>query len=215
MQGMGWACLEELVWGDAQHAWVRPGHLFTRGPGTYKVRRGWAGEAGAEYGRAGGGVGPGEAGMGAGGQQGPAKAASKPWSGRRRSTALHRACSPSRCTPAHQPHRSPAPTTSPSTSASRCCATRPATARPPCTRARRWASRPFSWVRVRRGRRCLDGCRGLLSGRAGAGRGRCKPGCAGPPARALAHASFSPLPTPLSRHLRLLRPQRRLLRRPR
>lgn len=37
MQGMGWSCIEELVWGDAQHSWVRPGQLFTRGPGTYKV----------------------------------------------------------------------------------------------------------------------------------------------------------------------------------
>lgn len=37
MQGMGWSCMEELVWGDAQHSWVRPGQLFTRGPGTYKV----------------------------------------------------------------------------------------------------------------------------------------------------------------------------------
>lgn len=30
MQGMGWLCLEELQWGDAQHPWVRPGHLFTK-----------------------------------------------------------------------------------------------------------------------------------------------------------------------------------------
>ena len=37
VQGMGWACIEELVWGDAQHAWVRPGTLFTRGPGAYKI----------------------------------------------------------------------------------------------------------------------------------------------------------------------------------
>lgn len=37
MQGMGWSCLEELVWGDKEHRWVRPGQLFTRGPGTYKV----------------------------------------------------------------------------------------------------------------------------------------------------------------------------------
>ena len=33
VQGMGWACIEELVWGDAQHPWVRPGTLHTRGPG--------------------------------------------------------------------------------------------------------------------------------------------------------------------------------------
>lgn len=30
MQGMGWLCLEELQWGDKQHTWVRPGHLFTK-----------------------------------------------------------------------------------------------------------------------------------------------------------------------------------------
>jgi xanthine dehydrogenase/oxidase len=37
VQGMGWSCIEELVWGDDQHQWVRPGTLFTRGPGTYKI----------------------------------------------------------------------------------------------------------------------------------------------------------------------------------
>jgi len=38
VQGMGWTCLEELVWGDSDHKWVRPaGSLFTRGPGTYKI----------------------------------------------------------------------------------------------------------------------------------------------------------------------------------
>jgi len=37
VQGMGWSCIEELVWGDAKHKWVRPGNLFTRGPGTYKI----------------------------------------------------------------------------------------------------------------------------------------------------------------------------------
>ena len=39
VQGLGWCCLEELVWGDAQHPWVPPGTLFTRGPGA---RRGAA-----------------------------------------------------------------------------------------------------------------------------------------------------------------------------
>ena len=34
---MGWSVLEELQWGDKQHPWVRPGQLFTRGPGTYKI----------------------------------------------------------------------------------------------------------------------------------------------------------------------------------
>ncbi|KAG1664511.1 hypothetical protein FOA52_007775 [Chlamydomonas sp. UWO 241] len=37
VQGMGWLCIEELLWGDKQHGWVRPGHLFTKGPGTYKI----------------------------------------------------------------------------------------------------------------------------------------------------------------------------------
>lgn len=33
-QGMGWTCIEELVWGDKEHPWVKPGVLHTRGPGT-------------------------------------------------------------------------------------------------------------------------------------------------------------------------------------
>lgn len=37
VQGMGWLCIEELMWGDKQHTWIRPGQLFTRGPGTYKI----------------------------------------------------------------------------------------------------------------------------------------------------------------------------------
>jgi len=37
VQGMGWMCIEELVWGDKQHVWVPPGHLFTKGPGNYKI----------------------------------------------------------------------------------------------------------------------------------------------------------------------------------
>ncbi|GIL49662.1 hypothetical protein Vafri_5944 [Volvox africanus] len=37
VQGMGWLVLEELMWGDKQHSWIRPGHLFTKGPGTYKI----------------------------------------------------------------------------------------------------------------------------------------------------------------------------------
>lgn len=60
MQGMGWSTIEELIWGDGEHAWVQPpGRLFTQvcrgtksssalgarfdmttvrlqGPGTYK-----------------------------------------------------------------------------------------------------------------------------------------------------------------------------------
>jgi len=36
-QGMGWSTIEELIWGDGEHAWVQPpGRLFTQGPGTYK-----------------------------------------------------------------------------------------------------------------------------------------------------------------------------------
>lgn len=34
MQGMGWTCLEELVWGDEDHTWLPPGVLHTRGPGA-------------------------------------------------------------------------------------------------------------------------------------------------------------------------------------
>ncbi|BBM98107.1 xanthine dehydrogenase/oxidase [Marchantia polymorpha subsp. ruderalis] len=37
VQGLGWVALEELKWGDADHSWLRPGHLFTKGPGTYKI----------------------------------------------------------------------------------------------------------------------------------------------------------------------------------
>ncbi len=35
VQGMGWTCLEELVWGDEEHKWLPPGVLHTRGPGSY------------------------------------------------------------------------------------------------------------------------------------------------------------------------------------
>jgi xanthine dehydrogenase/oxidase len=37
MQGMGWACLEELRWGDSAHPWIKPGKLATNGPGAYKI----------------------------------------------------------------------------------------------------------------------------------------------------------------------------------
>lgn len=33
VQGLGWVTIEELVWGDSEHPWVRPGTLQTRGPG--------------------------------------------------------------------------------------------------------------------------------------------------------------------------------------
>ena len=37
MQGIGLMTIEEAVWGDRDHPWVRPGFLHTRGPGTYKI----------------------------------------------------------------------------------------------------------------------------------------------------------------------------------
>lgn len=37
VQGMGLFTIEELVWGDSDHPWMRPGWLYTRGPGTYKI----------------------------------------------------------------------------------------------------------------------------------------------------------------------------------
>ncbi|KAG6507672.1 hypothetical protein ZIOFF_033023 [Zingiber officinale] len=35
--GLGWIALEELKWGDSDHKWIRPGHSYTSGPGTYKI----------------------------------------------------------------------------------------------------------------------------------------------------------------------------------
>jgi xanthine dehydrogenase/oxidase len=37
MQGLGLMTIEEAVWGDKDHPWVKPGVLHTRGPGTYKI----------------------------------------------------------------------------------------------------------------------------------------------------------------------------------
>lgn len=37
IQGLGWAALEELKWGDSAHKWIRPGCLYTTGPGSYKI----------------------------------------------------------------------------------------------------------------------------------------------------------------------------------
>lgn len=37
VQGLGWIALEELKWGDADHKWIRPGNLYTCGPGSYKI----------------------------------------------------------------------------------------------------------------------------------------------------------------------------------
>jgi len=39
VQGLGWCCLEELVWGDGAHPWVPPGTLHTRGPGAPPLPR--------------------------------------------------------------------------------------------------------------------------------------------------------------------------------
>eukprot|EP00736_Rhodelphis_marinus_P010348 Rmarinus@m.10031 len=37
VQGQGMYTIEEVVFGDKAHPWVRPGSLFTRGPSTYKI----------------------------------------------------------------------------------------------------------------------------------------------------------------------------------
>ncbi|XP_057849574.2 xanthine dehydrogenase 1 isoform X2 [Cryptomeria japonica] len=37
VQGIGLFALEEVKWGDPAHQWIRPGYLFTQGPGTYKL----------------------------------------------------------------------------------------------------------------------------------------------------------------------------------
>lgn len=37
VQGYGWLTTEELIWGDADHPWVKAGSLLTRGPGAYKI----------------------------------------------------------------------------------------------------------------------------------------------------------------------------------
>lgn len=29
--------MEETTWGDSEHPWGEPGHLFTKGPATYKI----------------------------------------------------------------------------------------------------------------------------------------------------------------------------------
>lgn len=37
-QGMGWSTIEDVVYGDDDHTWIRPrGSVFTTGPGTYKI----------------------------------------------------------------------------------------------------------------------------------------------------------------------------------
>ncbi|ETW03581.1 xanthine dehydrogenase, molybdopterin binding subunit, variant [Aphanomyces invadans] len=37
IQGFGLFCMEQHVWGDANHPWIPRGAFFTRGPGTYKI----------------------------------------------------------------------------------------------------------------------------------------------------------------------------------
>jgi len=38
LQGVGLVTIEELMWGDHQHSWVKPhGRLATSGPGSYKI----------------------------------------------------------------------------------------------------------------------------------------------------------------------------------
>jgi xanthine dehydrogenase/oxidase len=38
VQGMGWSTIEEVIYADDEHQWIRPrGALFTTGPGTYKI----------------------------------------------------------------------------------------------------------------------------------------------------------------------------------
>ncbi|XP_027077855.1 xanthine dehydrogenase 1-like isoform X1 [Coffea eugenioides] len=37
IQGLGWAALEELKWGDPAHRWIPAGFLYTCGPGNYKI----------------------------------------------------------------------------------------------------------------------------------------------------------------------------------
>lgn len=41
VQGMGWACLEELKWGDDEHPWIKPGLLLTSGAQLLKVALLW------------------------------------------------------------------------------------------------------------------------------------------------------------------------------
>ena len=38
IQGMGWSTIEECIYADREHPWLRPaGKVFTTGPGTYKI----------------------------------------------------------------------------------------------------------------------------------------------------------------------------------
>jgi xanthine dehydrogenase/oxidase len=38
VQGMGWSTIEDVIYSDDDHKWIRPtGKVFTTGPGTYKI----------------------------------------------------------------------------------------------------------------------------------------------------------------------------------
>lgn len=38
LKGMGWATIEEVIYGDDDHTWIRPrARMHTTGPGTYKI----------------------------------------------------------------------------------------------------------------------------------------------------------------------------------
>ena len=38
VQGMGWSTIEEVIYGDDDHTWIKPrARVFTTGPGTYKI----------------------------------------------------------------------------------------------------------------------------------------------------------------------------------
>jgi len=37
IQGYGWLTMEEMIWGDRDHTWLKPGHMLTAGPGNYKL----------------------------------------------------------------------------------------------------------------------------------------------------------------------------------
>jgi xanthine dehydrogenase/oxidase len=38
IQGVGWSTMEEVVYADDEHTWIRPrARVFTTGPGTYKI----------------------------------------------------------------------------------------------------------------------------------------------------------------------------------
>ena len=38
LQGVGWAALEELKWGDKAHPWIKPGLLLTNGALRFPCR---------------------------------------------------------------------------------------------------------------------------------------------------------------------------------